>query len=51
MYSEDRSNKNGGASKEDGVLERGLVKFHLRPKESISEGHKKKVLGGDLCYS
>lgn len=48
------SNKDGGASEEDGehrneeprpstVLERGLVKLHLRRKESVSEGPSKEL--------
>ena len=52
LVSEESSNKVGGASEEDGehrseeprpatLLERGLVKLHLRPKESISEGPPK----------
>lgn len=54
VVSEESSNKDGGASEEDGehrneeprpptVLARGMVKLHLRRKESVSEGPSKEL--------
>ena len=55
----EESSKDGGASGEDGehcseeprpptVMEKGLAKLHLRPKERISEGRSRVCPGREL---